>query len=339
MVAHTTLEEFTSSAASLPTILVPRSQAIRLVELCELAEMMPTTSSGFLDFVGLGSSGNNKSATICSAADGSSNANPRVLVTQMALLLYLGEYNHARHLWRRHRRASPPSAAANSSNDDDEEGDDYYYSQLEQLWNAARYCYLWSTGGIHSLTSGNYGFSAPDNNNNTSIGIGSGSMQIENNDEEGNYCPLPFSTLALRALQSCADYSSSSSSSQKMEPLATYSAELLGVFRSRVNRAMHRSFDKLACDEFCLRMNLERKTGEGGDGDGDQEEVWNAFGWKLEEEEGGGNYLVSSDDVDAGDDSSSCVSDEEVISGGELEMDSIGRLTDVVMFLEGKMNA
>lgn len=216
----------------------------------------------------------------------------------MALLLYLGEYTHARHLWRRHRRAPPSSSENNSDNSNNGNANSSDYAQLDLLWNVSKHCYLWSTGGIYSLTSSN------------GISASSDGMQVETNDESttsddsGN---LPFSTLALRALQSCQ--------SSELEPLSTYSAELLGVFRSRVNRQLHKSFDKLDCHEFCLRMNLESYEG-----------VEQEFGWEKE-----GEYLVSDVDV--------VLDDEEEDAEGMKEENRIEKLTDIVMFLEGKVNA
>ncbi|KAL7531303.1 hypothetical protein ACHAWF_003713, partial [Thalassiosira exigua] len=247
--------------------------ARRLVELCELAEMTPSAS--LWDFVG-----SDGSPALESPAAGGANDGPHALVTQMALLLYLGEYVHARHLWRRHRGAPRGGSARNDASSD--------YAQLEQLWNAARYCYLWKTGGIHNLTS-------------SAVRVSGESMQVENEN-------LPYSTLALRSLQACHD--------TQMEPLATYSAELLGVFRSRVNRVLHRSFKKLHCKEFCLRMNLEP---EGG--------IWPAFGWNSVQE---GGYILS--------DGSVVFEDEEEDALDCTEEDRIGNLSDIVMFLEGKMN-
>ncbi|KAL7532397.1 hypothetical protein ACHAXR_004607 [Thalassiosira sp. AJA248-18] len=323
---YLTLDEFTSSPSPLPTILVPRSQALRLVELCELAEMT-TPSSNFLDLIGNNGNGN---ASNNNNNNSGGSANPHVLVTQMALLLYLGEYTHARHLWRRHRRTSPPpspppetsiaennngNAAAASSTDDDD------YAQLEQLWNVAKYCYLWSTGGIHSLTSSGSSISVGDALSSASLDNNNGMMQVENNDDDDDG-DLPFSTQALRALQSCQ--------SSQMEPLSTYSSQLLGVFRSRVNRGLHKSFDKLDCNEFCLRMNLKS-------------DMWNSFGWKKVEEKEGGYYLMSNVDDDVvldHDDGEVEEDDDELLMGVERgSSDGIGKLTEIVMFLEGKMNA
>jgi len=296
-IQHITLEEFTSSTSPLPTILLPRSQAIRLLELCELAEMTPTAN--FLDFIGNASG---ESSATAPTSNVIASKNPHVLVTQMALLLYLGEYNHARHLWRRHRRTPPSSPAENSSNTTDTTDESNNgnatndYAQLECLWNASKYCYLWSTGGIHSLTCNN----------------GDG-MQVEEepNDESNNDSGnLPFSTLALRALQVCQ--------SSRMEPLSTYSRELFGVVRSRINRQLHTSFDKLDSSEFLLRMNLTSS----------EEVTWSEFGWRKE-----GGHLVSNADVVLEDED-----DDDCIEGAQEE-NRVDTLTDIVMFLEGKVNA
>mmetsp|Transcript_37470 Transcript_37470/g.79042 ORF Transcript_37470/g.79042 Transcript_37470/m.79042 type:complete len:325 (-) Transcript_37470:243-1217(-) len=318
---YLTLEEFNSSSSPLPSIIVPRPQALRFVELCELAEMSSSTS-GFLDFIRGGSStaaaaseNDIDGATASTTANANGNGvNPHVLVTQMAILLYLGEYSHARHLWRRQRRAPPPPPE--SSNDDNMPGNNNAdYVQMERLWNAAKYIYLWDNGGIHAFTT-SARLSSLDG------GSGNNSMQVEettstNSTDSDNNADvnLPFSTLALRALGACQ--------SSGMEPLATYAGELTGTFRTRVNRRLHRSFDKLACEEFCLRMNLTGDSKNNNNGDG---EIWEEFGWKKE-----GGYLISDVDVVSEDD------DDEVVD--EKEEDHIGKLTDIVMFLEGKMNA
>ncbi|KAL3807615.1 hypothetical protein ACHAXA_002590 [Cyclostephanos tholiformis] len=316
---YLTLEEFTSSTSPLPSILLPRPRALQLLELCELAEMTPPVN--VLDF---GNYDDNNDGGI----EGSRN--PPVLVTQMALLLYLEEYTHVHHLWRRHSDSRVMEEIRNkgtyaSSND---------HAQLELLWKAAKYCCLWSTGGIYSLTSSSSSDSVVDlvsfpssvddgavmqvESSNAESAIGSG----DEDNVDGSSAPaLPYSTIALRAFQSCA--------SQNIEPLSTFSAELLVVFRSRVNRELRRFFHKLDCGEFCLRMNLENPCA----GEGVRDEVWNAYGWKDE-----GGYLVS--DVDDAvmdyDDS-----DEEEHEAGTLgeKWGRIERLTDIIMFLEGKMNA
>ena len=302
--------------------------------------MAPPSGTNFLDGIGVndGSSSSNHGE---SSTAGS--ANPHILTTQMALLLYLGEYSQARHLWRRHRKT--PTAAAASASDDAaanpetsnnaDEGEnnaansnssDGDYAQLEQLWNAAKYMYLWSTGGIHSLTSSaSSSTSSTDENEMMQVETNTNTDSSSNNSSDtNNGDDLPFSTMAMRALQQ------QSCSKNNIEPLATYSTELLGVFRSRVNRSLHQSFEKLSVNEFNLRMNLNDDDCTSAVGEG-EEGAWNAFGWKKE-----GEYLISDVDVVLDDDSSV----EEGRGNGVLEGgDRIGKLTEVVMFLEGKMNA
>ena len=76
-------------------------------------------------------------------------------------------------------------------------------------------------------------------------------------------------------------------------------------------------------------MNLESPSAEKGVRD----KVWKAYGWKEE-----GGYLVSDVDNVVMDDDDS---DEEEQEGGTLgkEGGRIEKLTDIIMFLEGKMNA
>jgi len=244
---------------------------------------------------------------------------PHILVTQMALLLYLGEYTHARHLWRRHRGGNRSNSSSDIDNNNGNESSSSDCTQLEQLWNAAKYCYLWSNGGIHSLSSTRLSSpSSSDGSSDNNANNNNNNMQVENEniiDDGGNISNLPFSTLALRAFQSCQ--------SSGMEPLSTYCAELTRVFRSRINRNLHESFDRLDRSEFRLRMNLEH------DGSVEEEPVWNAFGWEKE-----GGYLISDADAVTDDEE-----EDSLLMGAEKEEDRIGKLTDIVMFLEGKMNA
>lgn len=90
------------------TALPPNSIAINTIEIvkqCELAEISGTPSS-----------------------------NSFVLVTQLASLLLLGQYNHARHLWRRYRSEmisdKEMQEATNHNNME--------MVQFQMLWNAAQ---------------------------------------------------------------------------------------------------------------------------------------------------------------------------------------------------------
>ena len=212
-----------------------------------------------------------------------SSVNKYASIIQMAFLLYLGEYVHARHLWRRQRNNNNSS----SSNDDE-------YNQLSMFWTAAKYCYLWSTGGVSSSLN------STDDDNEESIN-------------------LPYSTLMLRSLQSNAESS--------LEPLATYSKELVSIFRYRVNDRLHSSFDDIREDEFMLRMNLNNSE------DGAEDDVLGRYGWKRAGADA--THLVPNQEwkspVDMGRGEDGMVSTDD---------DRIHQLSEVVMFLEQtKMNA
>mmetsp|Transcript_852 Transcript_852/g.1150 ORF Transcript_852/g.1150 Transcript_852/m.1150 type:complete len:285 (+) Transcript_852:57-911(+) len=267
-----------------PSIIVSRSEAFRYVESCELAEMMPSSNSNnnFLNQI-LSSSSSSSNNANNNGGDGqnnnssSSSVNKYSSIIQMAFLLYLGEYVHARHLWRRQRNNN------NFSSSDE-------YNQLSMFWNAAKYCYLWNTGGVSSsLSSGD--------------------------DESSN---LPYSTLMLRALQSNAESS--------LEPLATYSKELVSIFRYRVNNRLHSSFDDIREDELMLRMNLN-------DDESGTEDVLGRYGWKRAAADS--THLVPNQEwkppVDIGRGKDGVMSTDD---------DRIHQLSEVVMFLEQtKMNA
>ena len=172
--------------------------------------MMPSkNNNNFLaQFLSSASSGSSTAANNDGNSDTSNSSNNYTLIIQMSFLLYLGEYIHARHLWRRHR--------SNSNSSQEEQ------TQLSMLWNAAKYCYLWDTGGISSLLNDGM-----------------------EDDESSN---LPYSTLLLRALQLNVESS--------LEPLGRYSKELVTVFRYRVNERLRSSYGDIREDEFMLRMNL-----------------------------------------------------------------------------------
>ena len=137
---------------------------------CELRELPPphhcSASNDFLNFIGCapgpasagGDDGNGGGSGGGGGGGGDDTDCP--LVTQMALLLYLGEYVHARHLWRRHRRNSfggdgPANANAGGGGGGTSDNE---HSQLRRLWEVARHAQLWNDGGVNdfvgSMSSG-----------------------------------------------------------------------------------------------------------------------------------------------------------------------------------------
>ena len=139
------------------------------------------------------------------------------------------------------------------------------------------------------------------------------------NDEEEIRSNLPYSTLMLRSLQS--------NSESSLEPLATYSRELVSIFRYRVNERLRMSFDDIREEEFMLRMNYSSAAEE-------EEDVLGRYGWKR---------------IAAADNSAHLIPDREwklAMQGGDdttmtlSDVDRIRQLSEVVMFLEQtKMNA
>lgn len=300
------------------SIAISRTQARRLVESCELAEM-----------------------SLDSIRGGDSKISPYIVVIEMALLIRLGEYVHAHHLWERSRRrgaavdpsSAVPAAKQEESNDttekvkSEENRDDTnsveesVHLQLELLWKAARYCYLWSTGGMYPLNDMLPASSlSPSSRTNN--------MQIEKTENISN---LPFSTLALQALQSCA--------SSQMQPLTTYASELLEIVRFRVNDRMHHSFGKIKVDEYRLRMNQET------------DEIVSKYGWVVDCS--CSEYLIPDSEwkphfLDCDNDNSILVGSQDVPQFKREDVlfhqllsnvDRISHLSSAVMFLEQtKMN-
>ena len=247
-----------------------------------LTQLLSSSSSSSANNNSNGSSGGEKS-------DSSSVITVKKCapIIQMAFLLYLGEYVHARHLWRRLNNNS----RSINGNDDDE------FKQLAMFWNAAKYCYLWNTGGISSsLTSAV-----------SAANVG---------DEESSN--LPYSTLMLRSLQS--------NSESSLEPLATYSRELVSIFRYRVNDRLRSSFGDIREEEFMLRMNLISSD----------DDVLGRYGWKRVAAVEGAHLVPDS----------KWKSPMQVQKGGEETTmasnngERIRQLSEIVMFLEQtKMNA
>lgn len=278
-------EELTLLSSPYPSSISSRPRARRLVEACELAETsLPSTLAP---------------SEAAANGDAKSNAiSPNVLVIEMASLIYLGEFVHAKHLWSRSRGIAAAVDAAKKS----DPAADSIHQQLELLWNAARYCHLWSNGGIYPLDS------SPIST--------SGSMQVEENE--------PYSTMAMKALQSCID--------SGLQPCATYGAELLEDFRNKVNEGLHRSFGQMKINNFCLRMNVQ------GD------DVSN-YGWMVDPSSS--EYIIPHpewefeyQDVEETDQFVAKMSHEDVMYQMLSNEDRIRHLAQNVMFMEQtKMNA
>ena len=127
----------------------------------------------------------------------------------------------------------------------------------------------------------------------------------------------------LRSLQS--------NSESSLEPLATYSRELVSIFRYRVNERLRMSFDDIREEEFMLRMNLSST----GAGVAEEENVLGRYGWKRVAAADNSAHLVPDREwklaMQGGDDATMTLSDN---------VDRIRQLSEVVMFLEQtKMNA
>ena len=145
-------------------------------------------------------------------------------------------------------------------------------------------------------------------------------------DINSNDSNLPYSTLMLRSLQS--------NSESSLEPLATYSRELVSIFRYRVNERLRMSFDDIREEEFMLRMNLSSSSAGGV---AEEEDVLGRYGWKRIAAAAADNsaHLVPDRQwklsaMQGGDDTTMTLSD----------VDRIRQLSEVVMFLEQtKMNA
>ena len=269
-------EELAILSPPYPASLTSHQQARRLVSACEVAEVsLPSASA---------------------VANGEAQLSPHILVIEMASLIYLGEFIHAKHLWSRSRGMFVQTGASEKS----EAGNGTQQQQLELLYKAACYCHLWNTGGMYPFESA------------------SNTMQVENEET------VPYSTMAIKTLQSCID--------SGLQPCATYGAEILGSFRSKVNEGLHRSFDRIKAENFCLRMNVAADAIE-------------SYGWIVDPSSSG--YLIPDPEwepqyPEAEDEAvfDSKTTHEDALQHMLSNEDRIKQLSNAVMFMEQtKLNA
>lgn len=298
-------EELTLLSQPYPSAIANRSHARRLVEACEMAEMMPPcspNSSLASDTDGAaGAAGVNASSGAVNATEGpKSDVSPFILVIEMASLIYLGEYVHAKHLWTRSRVI--PSTT-NDLGEGQKESKDTVQTQLVLLYNAARYCQLWITGGLYPLEVGmNYNG-------------GNNHMQVEDSE--------PYSTMAIKAFQSCVD--------SGLQPCAKYSTEAMDAFRNKVNQVIHHSFGRIKLSDFMLRLHIS-------------EENVSKYGWIPDSS---AEFLIPSPDWETlcekheeGDHFVTKATHEDVMHGVLSNKDRVRELSSVVMFMEqDKTNA
>lgn len=91
---------------------------------------------------------------------GTPSPNSFVLVTQLASLLVLGQYNHARHLWRRYRTEAFSEEELNDSAIKSKSGSERDMYQFQLLWNAAQPLLQSYFGHVSILESGSNVFTS-----------------------------------------------------------------------------------------------------------------------------------------------------------------------------------
>ena len=295
-------EELTLLSPPYPSSITSRPQARRLVEACEMAEMIPPySSSATLTSGADGAAGTRVPSGGVSETDGvKSEVSPYILVIEMASLIYLGEYVHAKHLWTRSRDIS---STINDSGENEKTSEDPIQTQLELLYNAARCCQLWATGGLYPLEVG------VKNNG------GNNNMQVEDSE--------PYSTMAIKAFQSCID--------SGLQPCASYGAEVMDAFRIKVNQVLHQSFGRIKLCDLLLRMQMseENVSGYGWIPDSSAEYLIPSSDWepvheKYEDED---HFVTKATHEDVM---------HQMLSDGER----VKQLSSAVMFMEQtRMNA
>jgi len=200
-----------------------------------------------------------------------------VLVTELAALLHLGSYTHARHLWHRHRQNVNLNTNANVARG----AVDPEMDQFQRLWKAAQPLLLASAApSISSSTQTSTSASASkatinDYNNpqttalNKSTQPQSQSLKLQTSRRQF-YAQLRSSCIQTPSQQ---------------QPLATFANELIQSQRMHMVRLLEEIFDSIprskpdVTDTVCRLKDLL-----GFDNRTELEEFLNARDWHLEDE-------------------------------------------------------
>lgn len=204
----------------------PNSIAINTTEIlkaCENAEIRGVVSS---------------SAT-------ASHAQSYILVTQLASLIFLKQYNHARHLWRRYKmecEGTADRATENITNKTMREMDMY---QFQLLWNAVQPLLKSYFGHTNNEIKDNV-----DDDNSLSLSLTS---YCENNN-------------VYSSLQSCVD--------ANLHPLSLYALELKNAVRDQIAELIELVYDSIQ-DQKCYELL------DGKDQKNDLDQYLIQRGWKC----------------------------------------------------------
>jgi hypothetical protein len=145
-----------------------------------------------------------------------------ILVTQLASLLVLGRYNHARHLWRRYNsevvtdtEMEDSTSASTSTATTTKTGGDLDMHQFQLLWNAAQPLLKSFYGHVSLLESGSDIFTS---------------------------------------LQSCVD--------ANLHPLSMYALELKGVIRDQMAALIETVYDSIQVQKCQALLGKSSEGGE-----------------------------------------------------------------------------
>jgi len=145
------------------------------------------------------------------------------LVTELAALLHLENYTHARNLWHRHRQTV--NSITNTKDVIDPEMD-----QFQRLWNAAQPLLLASASSSYTIHTNDNNNSQPSSQKQTSQ---SSSLKIQTSRRQF-YDQLRSSCIQTQTTQQ-----------QQQQPLATFANELIQSQRMHMVHLLEHTFDSI----------------------------------------------------------------------------------------------
>jgi len=186
---------------------------------------------------------------VVSSSATASHAQSYILVTQLASLIFLKQYNHARHLWRRYKMECEGTANSDTEDNTNKTMREMDLYQFQLLWNA-----------VQPLIKSYFGH----NDNETNLDV---------NDDNSlllsltSYCE---NNNVYSSLQSCVD--------ANLHPLSMYALELKNAVRDQIAELIEMVYDSIQ-DQKCYE--LLDGNGNGNDQNNDLDQYLLQRGWKY----------------------------------------------------------
>lgn len=233
-----------------------------------------------------------------------------VLVTELAALLHLNEHTHARHLWHRYCNNENSSSSTGTNDDDD-------MIQFQMLWKA-----------VEPLLKASLIAQIPDD----------GIVPAQSSGEQqggGGVVPIPSSSLSsghseyYKRLQANIE--------TKLEPLSTFSGELIQSQRIKMVRLLEKTYDALPATKTTSTAP--------SDGSGDEDIIRNYLGYVNNDNETEMNEFLKQRNWTMTSDNQFWIPSEvslmeenersDVVTSSHAE-DKVQFLTNIVGFMEGQ---